>query len=119
MKSLNITTFSYLLINLLVISASTIISILLSFLLGYLIFRIANPQFYADAESGLSIFGFGLLVLVILLPVSLLVAYFISMKLAIYLREKHNWTITHPRWLFVVSLFIPLPLIFLPKVFLK
>lgn len=43
-----------------------------------------------------------------LAPLGLIPAYFISMKLASFLREKYGWPLRHPRRLFLLALAIPI-----------
>lgn len=53
------------------------------------------------------------IIALVLSPLSLIPSFFICMKMAKWLREKHNWPIYHPRKLFALSILLPVGLIIL------
>lgn len=64
------------------------------------------PSSAFTGEGGLIAFFLLMWVVILSVPLSIIFSYTISMRLAVYLREKRGWEIRHPRKLFLVSLLL-------------
>ena len=98
----------------------TTLSLLLTWLamLIFLSYRTAQGIDPSDTgmayTTGLFAFGYSFF----LAPIGLIPAYFISMKLAQWLREKYGWPLRRRRRLFLLALAIPIILLILSSTLL-
>lgn len=104
-ESITFTIFTLLvaLINLIVIP--TVTSVLILRLLGFL-----SPVLRTSGEDALVAAGVALWLLPLMALMTFPISYLLSMRLAVYLREKRGWEIRHPRRMFALAMLILLAL---------
>lgn len=81
----------------------TILALIISFTAD-LVF----PGIRENGEGGFFILAIVFWATPILLGIGVILSYFISMRLAEYLRGQQGWALRYPRRLFTVSLLIPI-----------
>lgn len=84
----------------------------LFFITGYIF-----PEVRTEGEGGLMILAIAIWATPVLLGLGLIPAYFISMKIAEWLRQKRGWPLRHPRRLFLLALAIPIIFLILSSAF--
>lgn len=97
--------------NTLIIFLTGIVAGITVFMVTLLFFKFVISKSAFTGEGGITAVFLPIWLTILALPLSLIPAYFLSMKLSIYLREKHGWPLTHPRRLFILSVLIPVTLL--------
>lgn len=105
-------------VNILISFLSWILTIISLAILMLILSEIALKGNYGN-EGGFMEAVYVTAIPVILSPLAVIPAYFLSMRLAEYLREKHGWEIKHPRRLFIVALATPIIIFILLSVFVR